>query len=144
MALLKRNSDKIALLRKVPIFANLSKKEIEAVARVAEEVDYAKGEFVGHQGAPGDAAYVVIAGSVKVRRNGRKVASLGPGEVAGEMSIIDGQPRSADLVAEEPSSLLLIHRRDFGGMMDESIRLQRKVLLVLAERLREADRALYG
>jgi CRP/FNR family cyclic AMP-dependent transcriptional regulator len=86
----------------------------------------------------------VVDGSITVRRNGRKVATLGPGDVAGEMALLDDEPRSADLVAAQPSVVLYISRREFGGLLEANTKLMGKVLRTLAQRLREADRSLYG
>ncbi|MEX1271760.1 MAG: cyclic nucleotide-binding domain-containing protein, partial [Acidimicrobiia bacterium] len=88
--------------------------------------------------------FVVVSGQVTVRRNGRKVASLRRGDVAGEMALIDGQPRSADLVADGDTSVLVIPRREFSGLLENNAQLSNKLLRTLADRLREADRSLYG
>lgn len=143
MARLKKDA-KIALIGGVELFKNFSKKDLGDVARVADEVSYEGGEFLGQQGSPGSEAFVVVSGSVIVRRNGRKVATLGKGDVAGEMSVIDGETRSADLVAGERCEALVIGRREFQGLIDNKPTLQLKLLKTLAGRLREADRKLYG
>lgn len=143
MAGLKKDA-KLALLNGVPLFRHLSKKELAAVAKAADEVDYPAGAVLAKQGAQGDEAFVVVSGSIIVRRNGRKVATLGAGDVAGELSLIDGEERSADLVTGEDSHVLVIMRRHFGGLLDDNPHLSQKLLKVLAGRLREADRSLYG
>jgi CRP-like cAMP-binding protein len=139
-----RKDAKLALLTDVPLFRNFSKKELMAVARAADEVDYEVGEILARQSTRGDEAFVVVSGSVAVRRNGRKVATLGAGDVAGEMALIDGEERSADLIAAEASHVLVIPRRQFGGLLDDNPHLSQKLLKVLAGRLRNADRSLYG
>lgn len=144
MAGLKRKSDKIDLLGRVSLFSNLSKTQLGLVARAAEEVQIRSGDLIAIQGRPGDEAYVVVSGSVVVRRNGRKVAALQPGDVAGEMSLIDGEPRSADLIAAEDGSILVMTRRDFRGLLDSVPGLTSKVMLSLTQRLRQADKRLYG
>jgi CRP/FNR family transcriptional regulator, cyclic AMP receptor protein len=138
-----RKDAKIALLQEVGLFSGFSKKELAAVSRATEQLDYRKGESLGKQGARADEAYVVVSGAIDVVRNGRKVATLGPGEVVGEMSLLDGEPRSADLTAAEDSTVLYIARRNFGGLLENNARLSGKVLRSLAQRLREADRRLY-
>ena len=77
-----------------------------------------------------------------VRRNGRKVATLGPGNVVGEMSLLDGKPRSASLRVEEDAVLLVISRPDFHYLIDHLPGLDRKLLVSLSERLRSMDKAL--
>ncbi len=144
MAFLRRKSDKIDLLAKVPLFANLSKTQLGVVSRAADEVAFAEGDVLAQQGASGDEAFIVIAGELTIRRNGRKVAALGSGEVVGEMALIDGGARSADVVAAVDGAALVMHRRDFGGILDEVPAIQRKLMINLSNRLREADRKLYG
>jgi CRP/FNR family transcriptional regulator, cyclic AMP receptor protein len=139
-----RKDAKLALLKGVPLFEGFSNKELAVVARAADQLDYREGEVLGRQETTGDEAFVVVSGSVTVRRNGRKVATLGPGDVAGEMALLDGEPRSADLVAGEDSSILSISRRQFSGLWRDNSKLAGKLLTTLAQRLREADRRLYG
>jgi CRP/FNR family transcriptional regulator, cyclic AMP receptor protein len=139
-----RQNAKLALLKGVPIFEGFSKKELIALSRATEQLKYGAGEVLARQNSVGKEAYVVVDGSITVRRNGRKVATLGPGDVAGEMALIDDQPRSADLVAEQDSLVLYISRREFGGLLESNTKLMSKVLRTLAQRLREADRSLYG
>lgn len=139
-----RKDAKLALLAGVPLFSNLSKKELAEVSRLTEQLDYGAGSALAVQDTVGNEAFVIVSGSVVVRRNGRKVATLGPGEVAGEMALLDDGPRSADLVAGEDTVVLYIARRDFAGLVEQNAKLAAKVLRTLAGRLREADRNLYG
>lgn len=139
-----RKDAKLTLLEGVQLFAGFSKKELSAVARAADQVDYPDGAYLGRQDAGGHEAFVIVSGGVTVRRNRRKVASLRPGDVAGEMSLIDGQPRSADLIAAGDTSVLVIPRREFSALLDGNAQLANKLLRTLADRLREADRSLYG
>ncbi len=139
-----RQDAKLALLKGVPLFEGLTKKELMAVSKATEQLDYGAGQVLARQGSVGNEAYVVVDGSITVRRNGRKVATLGPGDVAGEMALLDDEPRSADLVAAQDSVVLYIARREFGGLLEANTKLMGKVLRTLAQRLREADRSLYG
>lgn len=139
-----RKDAKLALLEGVQLFAGFSKKELGAVAKAADQVDYPDGVYLGRQDAAGHEAFVVVSGSLTVRRNGRKIASMRRGDVAGEMALIDGQPRSADLVTSGDTSVLVIPRREFTGLLEGNAQLSNKLLRTLAERLREADRSLYG
>lgn len=139
-----RKDAKLALLQGVPLFRNLSQKELLEVSRLTEQLDYRAGSALAMQDAVGKEAFIIVSGSVAVRRNGRNIATLGPGEVAGEMALLDDGPRSADLIAEEDSVVLYIARRDFGGLVEQNAKLASKVLRSLAARLREADRKLYG
>lgn len=139
-----RQDAKLSLLKGVPMFEGLSKKELIAVSKATEQLEYGAGEILARQDSVGNEAYVVVEGSITVRRNGRKVATLGPGDVAGEMALFDDEPRSADLVAAQDSVVLYISRREFGGLLEANTKLMGKVLRTLAQRLRAADRSLYG
>lgn len=143
MATLRKDA-KLTLLEGVPLFAGFSKKELAAVARAADQVDYPDGVYLGRQDAVGHEAFVVISGAVAVRRNGRKVATLGPGDVVGEMALLDGQPRSADVVSVGDTSVLVIGGRAFSGLVEDNAQLSNKLLRTLAGRLRATDRQLYG
>ncbi|HSJ29210.1 MAG TPA: cyclic nucleotide-binding domain-containing protein [Acidimicrobiia bacterium] len=140
---LKKNA-KLELLKGVPLFSGFSGKELAEVAKAADEVEYAEGRMLGWQDAAGHEAFVVVSGSITVRRNGRKVATLGAGDVAGEMALLDGDVRSADLIAAEDTRVLVIPRREFTGLVDSNPRLAGKLLATLASRLREADKKVYG
>ncbi len=140
---MKRDA-KIDMLAKVPLFAGFSRKQLGDVARHTDEAEYAKGAEIARQGEVGREAFVVVSGSVMVRRNGRKVASVGPGGVVGEMGIIDSEPRTADIVAEADTTVLVVGNREFKGLVDEYPTLHWKILRSLSSRLREADKKLYG
>lgn len=89
----------------------------------------------GHYGGMG----VVVNGSLKVVRGGdQAIAHLGPGDIFGEMSLIDEQPRSASVIAEEPSDVALLSPRDFRAAIAENPDIAMRVLYVLSKRLREA------
>jgi CRP-like cAMP-binding protein len=137
-----RRSDKVDLLRKIPLFSRLSQRQLSAVAKHADEVQLRKGTVLAKQGAQGLEAIIIVDGRARVETDGRALAELGPGDVVGEMSVIDGKPRSATVVAETPMNLLLLHRRDFVSLLETVPGLQRKLLVTLCERVRQADQAL--
>src|SRR5947209_14640109 len=104
------------------------------------EVHYGPGNTLivegqaGHYGGMG----VVVNGSLKVVRGGDVIAHLDPGDIFGEMSLIDEQPRSASVIAEEPSDVALLSPRDFRAAIAENPDIAMLVLYVLSKRLREA------
>ena len=125
MTILRRRSDKVDMLKQIPLFASLSQKDLMEVARRADGVEVAKGTVV-----------------VAVRRNNRRISLHDEGEVLGEMSLIDGKPRSASLRVESDANLLVIHRHDFRYLIDNLPGFDRKLLISLSARLREMDKAL--
>jgi CRP-like cAMP-binding protein len=142
--MLKRQSDKIEFLKKVPLFEGLSKKDLTAVARVAEEVDVSSGEVILFQDDAAPAAYILVSAGAIVRRNNRKVAELGSGDVVGELALISDSPRNATVVATSDGTILEVHRRHFLALINDSPALARRLLAQLADRLAAADKKLYG
>lgn len=136
------HSEKVDLLGKIPLFSRLTQRQLNAIAKHADVVDRRKGSVLAKQGAQGLEAIVIIDGRARVEGDGKAIAELGPGDVVGEMSVIDGKPRSATVVAETPVSLLVLHRRDFISLIETVPGLQRKLLVTLCERVRQADQAL--
>ncbi len=131
-----RQAQKLALLGEVSLFAGLNKRQLGRVARLAEELHAATADQLTAEGDPGDEFFVVVSGGVKVTRNGRKVAALGPGEYFGEMSLLDDGPRSATVVATQDTTLLAIHRGDFDRNLMRSPAVMRALLATLSRRLR--------
>lgn len=143
MAILKRRSDKVELLKTVHLFSSLSKRELDELAKRTDEVTVPAGTDLARQGASGNELFIVLAGSVAVRRNNRRVATLGKGEFVGEMSLLDGGPRSATLHTTDETTLLVMSRHDFAKVLELMPSVGRKILAGLSGRLREADRKMY-
>lgn len=137
--LLRRRSLMVDMLRKVPLFSGLSQRHLDLIARHADEVRMDGGKVLARQGEGGLEFLLIVEGSARVERDGKVLARLGAGDFFGEMSLIDGKPRSATVIAETPIVLLLIHKRSFSELLDTVPGLQKKVLIKLCERLREAD-----
>jgi CRP-like cAMP-binding protein len=138
----RRRSEKIDVLRKVPLFGNLSQRHLNIIAKHADEVRLGEGKILARQGEQGQEFLLIVEGSARVERNGKLIAKLAAGDFFGEMSLIDGKPRTATVIAETPITLLVIHTRSFGYLLDTVPGLQKKVLVTLCERLRKADETL--
>lgn len=143
MAMLKRRSQKVELLRTVPLFSALSKKELDELAKRTDEITVPAGTDLAKQDAAGTQLFIVLDGTVAVRRNNRRVATLGEGEFVGEMALLDGGPRSASLHTTTDVTVLVMSRRDFSEALDLMPSVSRKLLAGLSQRLREADRKLF-
>ncbi len=87
-------------LRRVSLFSSCSTKDLEKIAKAGDEVTLSAGTVIVDQGQTGREAFVIINGSATVKRNGKKVATLGAGSVVGELSLLDHGPRTATVVAE--------------------------------------------
>lgn len=131
-----RQAEKAQLLRSVPLFEALSSKDLTQLARLVDELHRDAGDAITEQGETGDEFFVVVDGEVEVRRNGRRIGRLGPGEWFGEMSLLDDLPRSASVTAVSETVLLTIHRTDFDRLLASNPGLMRTILSALAARLR--------
>ena len=139
--LFRRRSEKIELLKKVPLFQNLSKRDLDEVAKIADEVQSQPGEVLLRQGERGREFILIAEGSVRVERDGRVIAHRGAGEFLGEMALLDGKPRTATVITEEPSTLLVVHWGSFWPLLETVPGVQRKLLIGLSGRLREREEA---
>jgi CRP/FNR family cyclic AMP-dependent transcriptional regulator len=130
---------KLELLRKVPLFQGLSRKDLELVERLTDEIDVLAGKVLIKEGATGHEFFIVVDGSLRVERDGQVLRKLGPGDFAGEIALIDGGPRTATVVADTPSRLLVVGHREFFGLLAEYPDIQIQVLQALAHRVRVSE-----
>ena len=134
----------VEVLRKVPLFAGLPEADLRAIADLCRERGYPRGSVIVFEDDPGDAMYIVASGQVKVvliSEDGREVilSVLGTGDVFGEMSVIDDEPRSAHVIAMEDSTLIILRREDFQGRLRQSPDVAIALMRELSRRLRRAD-----
>ena len=128
-------------LKTVPLFQGMTDQALEAVAGLANEIRFADGQTVTVEGEPGDSFYVVVDGLLSVSRHGRKIRDLGSGDFLGEISLIDGRPRTATTVAVGPVEALVIERPAFLELMDRFGAVRLAILMALSDRIRGDDRA---
>lgn len=138
-----------AVLRRVPLFADLAEAELARFVEVTRERAYPKGSVILFEDDPGDALYIVASGQVKVvliGEDGREVilSILSAGDFFGEMALIDDEPRSAHVIATEDADLLVLRREDFQTQLKAHPAVALKLLRVLVGRLRRADRKIGG
>jgi CRP/FNR family cyclic AMP-dependent transcriptional regulator len=130
---------KLALIAGVPLFAACSKRDLARIASVADRLDVRKGKVLTRQGRPGREAFIIAEGEATVAMKGRRSVRLGPGEVFGELALLDGGPRVATVTADSDMVLLVVDSRGFSALLDNpSVR--RSVMAAMASRLREAER----
>ena len=134
-------NEKIDLLRRIPLFAECTKAELIEVAISADEREVATGRSLTEQGQRGQEFFIVVEGAVTVRRNGRKLADLGPGDWFGEIAILTYKPRTATVTATSPVRLLVISDRAFRRVVETTPRIALKVLRNVAERLEHDARS---
>jgi CRP-like cAMP-binding protein len=133
-----------AMLKKTALFGDLALSERLALASAMRRGDVPKDAHVFHAGDPGRSFFLVVAGRIKISlsRQGREVvlAELGPGDYFGELSLIDGRPRSADAIAVVRTEVLELPQDTFFRLLDSNGTVARKLLVELCQRLREADK----
>lgn len=130
---------KLDQLAQVRLFSACNKKELALIGRASDEVTVPAGKEVVTEGKPAHEFFLIIDGTATVKRKGKKVATLAPGQYFGEMALLDKGPRTATIVTETPSKLLVLGQREFSGLLDEVPGLAHKLLTIMAARLREAD-----
>lgn len=134
-----RRDDQTALLAQVPLFSACSKKELQALARRADDRKVDAGTVLVREGAAGDAFFVIVSGQAEVDRSGTVVATIGPGTFFGDLALLDMAPRNATVTAKTDMELVVLGQREFSAMIDESSAFARKLLMGLAHRLRQMD-----
>lgn len=142
MAFRRKGKDaKVRLLAGVDLFGGCSKSELSRIAALVDEIDVPAGKELTREGESGWEFFVIADGNAKATRNGRRIASFGPGSFFGEMALLDQGPRSATVSAETDMQLLVLTSRGFFTLVDDTPSVARKVLAGMAERLRAAERA---
>jgi CRP/FNR family transcriptional regulator, cyclic AMP receptor protein len=122
------------LLRTVPLFTGLTDTAVEALAALAYETEYGAGDRLVRQGDPGDAFMVILEGSARVDQDGREIRRMGHGDFLGEISLIDGSPRTATVTALEPIRALAIDRDGFDKLMTQFPAVRLSLLNTLTQR----------
>ena len=130
-----RRNQKVELIRGVPLFANLSKRELEEIASIADEIDFKEGKELIREGARGREFFVLLDGAVDVTQDGSRINQLGAGDFFGEIALISRIPRTATVTASSPIRALVVAERDFRSLLAQSPDISLKVLQALAERL---------
>ena len=136
------DDDRTERLEQVPLFSACTRRQLKSLARVCETFDVPAGTVLTRATEPGEEFFLIIDGEVRVEVSARKQVRLGAGEYFGEMSLLDGEPRSATVVAETSLRLLVIRRQSFNKVLDETPGIARGLLVTLSRRVREAEQAL--
>jgi CRP/FNR family cyclic AMP-dependent transcriptional regulator len=129
-------TDATESLRRVPLFAGLDRKELELLAKLAKEQRYEPGATIVKAGAGGHGLYIIKEGNVSVVRDGKKVASFGPGQFFGEVAVLDGGPRTADVNADTETVCLTLISWEIKPLLMDNAGITYKMLLEMVKRLR--------
>ena len=131
-------------LAAVPLFRACSKKELQKIAKASDELVLPAGREFATQDKAGREAFIIVSGTATVKRNNRKVATLGPGDVVGELSLLDRGPRTATVIADTEMDVLVLGPREFSALLDDVPSITHKLLKTLAAMVRELDKKTYG
>ena len=133
------DEQKAKLLSDVPLFAGISGESMSRLAAVAGEQEFAAGQFIVRQGQVGTGLYVIVEGSVRVVRGADDVlATLGPNDFFGELSVIDQQPRNANVQTAEPTTVLAVASWDLLALLEQDPALSLNLIKGLVVRVRAA------
>jgi CRP/FNR family transcriptional regulator, cyclic AMP receptor protein len=133
--------DRLEQLQRVPLFSGFSENELRRLADLSRMVEVPAGTMVTQMGEPGDSFFVIVDGSAAVRTPVGAGDQLEPGDFFGEMSLLDGEPRSATITATTDLRLLIVDRPHFWRLLDETPDLIRRILVLLSRRVRRLERA---
>lgn len=131
-----------SVLAAIPLFEGLSKKQQRKIAGLAEVADYMAGHSIVREEEPGSSFFVALTGQAKVTVKARTVHRILPGDHFGEISLLDGGPRTATVTTETPMTLLMITRAQLMRVLDSDPELSLALLESLARMLRRVDRSL--
>ena len=133
---MKKSADIASTL---PIFADLSKSDLRKVTSLMTPIEIKAGRQLIKEGTPGREAFFILEGTASVRRGARVIASLGPGDVVGEMALISGTPRTATVTAETAMRVEVLNRREFTSLIDDVPGLAKKIMTSVLKRLHELE-----
>ena len=135
------NAQVIALLQDTPIFANTSEKSLESMIKSAVEKTVSPGEKLVQEGQGGVGFYLILEGKAEVIKDGQKLAELGTGNFFGELAVIDGQTRTADVVAVTETKCWILSQWAMKSIIANHPEVALSMLEELARRLRATDAA---
>jgi CRP-like cAMP-binding protein len=132
----------LEMLHNTPLWSGLSREDLKEIAKRSVIREYENGDLIVRKGDRAPAFYLILEGTVNVKSGGRTLSKLGIGQFFGEMSILDSQLRTADVVAVEPVRCLVLHWTSFKGLISTNPRVALRIIQELARRLRDTTRSL--
>ena len=140
--ILRRRSQKVELLKKVPLFSNLSKRHLNEIAKHADQLSIKAGRILAKQGSTSREFVFIVDGNAQVKKDGKVIRQISAGDFFGEISMIDGEPHTATVISETDVTLLLVNSRSFDHLLDTIPRLQKKIMVALCKYIRRAEEAI--
>jgi CRP-like cAMP-binding protein len=131
-------------LASVDLFSRLERHDLARLAKTVVQRSYKQGEEIVKEGEQAVAFYVIVKGKVAITKSGKPLDEMGPGESFGDMALLDGFPRVASVVAQEPTDCLVMTRWDFTAELRTNPSIALAMLPILSKRIRELDERLVG
>jgi CRP/FNR family cyclic AMP-dependent transcriptional regulator len=135
------NDDRMEALRAVPLFKEFSEKDLRKTLEIAKEIAHPDGAVFIEEGLSAVGFHLIVEGDAEISVGGRVVGTFGPGDYFGEMSLIDGKPRSASIAGKNGLRTLGISAWNFNRLLDQHPDMMRALLVVLCDRVRRAEQS---
>ena len=136
---MRRRNHKVNKLARIELLRDCRRRELELLATVTDEVMFRPGETLCTEGRGGSEVFMIAAGDAEVHVGGEAIAVVGPGEVVGEMALVDGGPRTASVIARTDVHTFAIEARRFSHVLERAPAVARAMLRQMSERLRRLD-----
>lgn len=130
---------KVERLREAPLFADLSKDELEQLAKLTEDLEVEAGKVLCREGEPAQEFFVIIEGTAEATKDGRQLGTMGQGDFFGEIALIEDRPRTATVTAKTPLRFFVLTRQNFRTLLQQQPELEEKVMHALEERVRGTE-----
>ena len=132
-------ADKVEMLKQVPLFSQMTPQQLEEIATQAEVVTVHAGSMYAKYGTPGSQFGLILSGEVQAMKYGKVLREMGEGDFFGEISLIDGGPRTATIMTKTDVNLLVVNKESFDQLLEKAPELQRKMINVLCQYLRQYE-----
>lgn len=132
-------ADHVAQLKKVALFAGIPDAQLQRIANGVKERRFDAGAAIVSAGEPGHGFYLIVQGRAEVKRGDRAIRTLGPGDYLGELALIRETPRTATVVAKDPTTCLVLTRWDFKGILDTNPAIAVRLLETVASRIEDDE-----
>jgi len=132
----------VEMLSQTPMWSGLSSQDLHSIVKSAKDLSYDAGQIIVKRDERGVGFYLILEGSVEVKSGETLLSKLGRGQFFGEMSLIDDEPRSADVIAAEPSRCLVLTPWAFKSLVSDHPKIALKMLRELVRRLRDTNKTL--
>jgi len=132
--------ERVERLRKVPLFASCSDKQLQFIATRVEDLDFPAGKTLTEEGRSGGEFFIIQSGEAEVRQGGRVINTLRDGDFFGEIALLDNGPRTATVVTKSPMRALVLSPRQFQDVLHQEAEIATTLLHAVTRRLRGASR----